>query len=93
MPLKRAAIAGLQPPDIAEILALWRDQTYSSFTCAAAAYDTNPSLLAAHAVGTLHKLHQVFATTIPAVRGQRHGWRSKLNMLLKELRDAGVLES
>lgn len=91
--LEEAEIDGLQPPEIAEVLGRWRDQLDDIFEHSAMAYDAKPSLPAAHVVGTLDKLHQVFATTIPAVRAQRDGWRDKLDLLLKELRDAGVLAS
>lgn len=93
MPFNRAEIAGLQPPEIAEVLVLWRDRLDSAFDRAAEAFDAKPSLSAVHVVGALDKLHQVFATTIPAVRTQRDGWRDKLDLLLNELHDAGVLGS
>ena len=92
MLLNQTDIAGLQPPEVAEVLVRWRDRLDGHFERAAAAYDAQPRLPTAHVVGKLGELHQVFATTIPAVRVQREGWRDKLDLLLKELRDAGVLE-
>ena len=92
MILKQAEIAGLQPPEIAAVLVDWRDHLDGIVDVAGVAYDKASSLPVADVVGTLHRLHQVFVTTIPAVAMQRDGWRDKLDQLLQELQSAGVLD-
>lgn len=87
----KSEIAGLQPPDVAEVLDRWRESLHVEHAARMKAYDERPTVAARlelpksdpHALG--------FVPTIGMVRVQKPGWEAALDDLLERLLAAGWL--